>query len=171
MIEMEIGHAISSPTEAVLSPIPQKQSDTGERTERFVTFQLGESIYAIQAATVAEVSQVLPLTPLPVDRPGLMGISPLRGEIVAKIDLRSMLGEKPANSGNPKAKEIILKCSAPGAIPVSFVVDRLGEIATLEIAQIRPAPKNGPLVGEIRSDSGPLMVVDHRKLLVSIEPD
>ena len=172
MIEMEIGNAISPPSEAVPSPISSNEIQPAARPEKFVTFHLGEAVYAISATMVAEVSQILPLTPLPGSKPCLLGLSPLRGEIVAKIDLRGMLGERPANSGNPKAKEIVLRRPAAGATPVAFAVDRLGEIATLDIAQIQPLHGNKDLfIGEVRSSERSLKVIDHRMLLASIEPD
>lgn len=169
---MEIGNAISPPMEAVPPPISANENQPAHRPEKFVTFQLGDGVYAIRAAMVAEVSQNLPLTPLPGTKPYLLGLSPLRGEIVAKIDLRSILGERPGSSSNPKAKEIILKRTSPGAAPVAFGVDRLGEIATLDIAKICPLQDNGDLfIGEVNSHERSLKVVDHRMLLASIEPD
>ena len=172
MIDMEAGNAMSPPTAGVPSPIPADENQTAVRPEKFVTFQLGEATYAIRAAAVAEVSQPLPLTPLPGTKPHMRGISPLRGEVVAKIDLRDMLGEKPTSSGNPKAKEIVLKRHAASAAPVAFAVDRLGEIATLDIDQIRPTEyTNGPFIGEVRSNERSLKIVDHRTLIASIEPD
>ncbi len=172
MINMEIGNAISPPSEAVPPPISANETQTAARPDKFVTFHLGEATYAVRAAMVAEVAQVLPLTPLPGTKPGIVGISPLRGEIVAKIDLRTMLGERPANSGNPKVKEIVLKRPFPDAVPVAFAVDRLGEIATLDIAQIRPLlDNNGLFIGEVRWSERSLRVIDHRMLLASIEPD
>ena len=169
---MEIGNAVSPPTEAVPPPISANENQPAPRTEKFVTFHLGEAVYAISAALVGEVSQILPLTPLPGARSCLLGLSPLRGEIVAKIDLRSLLGERPVSSGNPKAKEIILKRPAAGSTPVAFAVDRLGEIATLDIAQIRPLPGNSDFfIGEVKYNERSLRVVDHRRLFTSIEPD
>ena len=171
MIGMEIGNVLSPPTEAVPPPISASDTHPATRPEKFVTFHLGEAVYAISASMVAEVSQILPLTPLPGAKKCMLGLSPLRGEIVAKIDLRSMLGERPVNSGNPKAKEIILKRPAAGATPVAFAVDRLGEIATLDIEQIRLLQGNDFFIGEVRYNERSLKVVDHSKLLASIEPD
>lgn len=165
MIVMEIGNDLSSPEQAAHSQIPP-------RPEKFVTFQLGETYYAIQAAMVAEVSEVLPLTPLPGAPVGLLGISPLRGEIVAKVDLRGMLGEKPPRSTNPKAKEIVLNRMAVGATPFAFAVDRLGEIAAIDISAIKPIQdSNDALIGEVELDRRSLKVIDHRKVLASIDPE
>lgn len=169
---MEIGNATSPRGEEVLPPVSANENQSPSRPEKFVTFHLGEAIYAIQAAAVAEVSQILPLTPLPGGNPCMLGLSPLRGDVVAKIDLRAMFGEGPTNSGNPKAKEIILKQPGAGITPVAFAVDRLGEIATLDVVQIRPTANNNELFfGEVTYNERPLKVVDYRKLLASIEPD
>ena len=172
MIGMEIGTDISSLTETSTPQISADESRPSIHLEKFVTFQLGETFYAIQAVIVAEVSQPLPLTPLPGARPCLLGVSPLRGEIIANVDLRAMLGEKPARPANPKSKEIVLKRASPGATPIAFAVDRLGEIASVDIADIR-LTQNGTdlLIGEVSSETRCLKVVDHRKILGSIEPE
>ena len=165
MIAMVIGNGLSSPAQAAPSQIPP-------RPERFVTFQLGEAHYAIQAAMVAEVSEILPLTPLPGAPAALLGISPLRGEIVANVDLRGMLGEKPQKSTNPKAKEVVLSRTAPGATPLVFAVDRLGEIVTIDISKIESTQdRSDALIGEVAYDNRSLKVIDHRKVLATIDPE
>lgn len=172
MIAMEIGIDSSSPPEAPHSQASPIVRESEARPEKFVTFQLGEANYAIQAAVIAEVSEILPLTPLPGAPSGLLGISPLRGEIVANVDLRGMLGEKPPMSANPKAKEMIMKRAAAGATPFAFAVDRLGEIATIEISEIKPTHDiSDALIGEVALESRSLKVIDHRKVLASIDPE
>lgn len=169
---MEIGIDSSAPSEAVQPQISPTDRQNGTSTEKFVTFQLGEVNYAIQAASVAEVSEILPLTSLPGMPAGLLGISPLRGEIVAKVDLRRMLDEKAHKSANPKAKEIVLDRTAAGAIQFSFAVDRLGEITTIDVSKIRPAESGSDvLIGEVEIDGRTLRVVDHRRVIASIDPE
>jgi len=168
---MEIGNDISSITETLPTHIFTPDHPSGIRPEKYVSFQLGETTYAIQATIVAEVSQQLPITPLPGTPPFLLGISPLRGEILAILDLRAMLCEKPLKSASPKAKEIVLKRATAGATPIAFAVDRLGEIATIAISDIRPMPdSNEILIGEAVSETNTLKVIDHRKLFSSIDP-
>ena len=170
MIDMEIGTDKSSLTESSTPQISANESQSGPNLEKLVTFQLGETVYAIHAVMVAEVSQPLPLTPLPGAQPCLLGVSPLRGEIVANVDLRAMLGEKPARPANPKSKVIVLKRASAGATPIAFAVDRLGEIASVDIADIRLTQNvTDLLIGEISSETRCLKVVDHRKILGSIE--
>ena len=168
---MEIGNDISSATEAPPTHISAPDHPSGTRPEKYVSFQLGETTYAIQATIVAEVSQQLPITPLPGTTPFLLGMSPLRGEILAIVDLRAMLCEKPSRSAGSKAKEIVLKRATAGATPIAFAVDRLGEIATIAISDIRQMPdSNEILIGEAVSEIHTLKVIDHTKLFSSIDP-
>lgn len=172
MILMEIGTDISTPIGASPQQISASESQAGTRPEKFVTFHLGETVYAIHSVMVAEVSQPLPVTPLPGSRPCLLGVSPLRGEIVANVDLRSLLGEKPANPSSAKSKEIILKRASAGATSIAFAVDRIGEIASVDISEIRLTQNDNDLIiGEIPFETRSLKVVDHRSILASIDPD
>ena len=135
------------------------------RAEKFVTFKLGGNYYAVLAAMVAEVTHPLPLTALPNRPPGILGISPLRGEILATLDARRILGLPASSVADPKSKQIVLKRSSPDAVTMTFAVDRVGEIAALDISQIRPAPADSEfIIGESEFDGRPIKVIDNSRL-------
>lgn len=150
---------------------PRTEARAGTRTEKFVSFKLGDGSYAVLAAAVAEVTHPLPLTPLPDLPPGMVGISPLRGEILAAVDLRLLLGEGAAKSADPKAKQIVLKPPSGDAAPIAFTVDRLGEIATIDLSAIRAVPVSSEfLIGEAGAHGRIIKVIDHSKLAAAVEP-
>ena len=144
----------------------------GNRTERFVTFQLGETTYAVLAAAVSEVTHTLPLTPLPSPLPGVVGISPLRGEILAVLDIKRLLGESVGGMPDPRSKQIVMKRSSADAAPTAFLVDRLGEIAAISVSRIRPTKGGCELViGETEAEGRSVKVVSHAKLVAAAAPD
>ena len=150
---------------------PYAGPDGRARTEKFVSFKLGGGTYAVLAAAVAEVAHPLPLTPLPDTPTGMLGISPLRGEILAAVDLRRLLGEAPARAADPKAKQIVLKRSSGDAVAIAFTVDRLGEIAALDLSEIRIASSSSEyLIGEAGGGERTVKIVDHSKLAAAIVP-
>ena len=147
-------------------PTPPSDGLTAVRTERFVTFSLSNGSYAVLAAAVAEIVHPLPLTTLPISVPGLLGIAPLRGEILAVLDIRRFLGETGgAAATDSKSKQIVLKRNGLDVAPVAFTVDRIGEIATLDLSRVRRvAGGSGYLVGETDIDGRPTKVINHSEL-------
>jgi len=142
------------------------------RVEKFVSFRLGAGSYAILAAAVAEVIHPLPFTPLPGMPPDLLGISPLRGEILAALNIRRILGEPAVGAPEPKSKQIVMKRSGGDAAPIAFTVDRVGEIVAIDVSQIRTASEaRGFLIGETEIDDRVIKVIDHSKLASAAEPD
>jgi chemotaxis signal transduction protein len=111
---------------------------------RFVTFFFGESLYGIAADDVAEVTHPLPVSPLPNGPEYLAGISPLRGDIIAVVALSQMLGETPARHQSA-SKFIILKSGENDSRP-AFRVDRVHELATLDVNEINDSPSPASIV-------------------------
>ena len=169
-MDMENGTDSLPAADAEGTPSLSSVDLSGARTEKFVSFRIGDGSYAVLAAAVSEVIHPLPLTPLPETPPGMLGISPLRGEIIATVDLRRLLGEAAAKAADPKAKQIVLKRTSRDVVPIAFSVDRLGEIATFELSAIRaPARSSEFLIGEAGTDGRIVKVIDHSKLSVAIE--
>lgn len=164
---MEI--AIESPPVSS-GPQPDHARVSTARIEKFVTFQIGENTYAVEAPAVAEVVHPLPITPLPDQPRGLLGISPLRGEAIAVVDARGLLAEETTKVPTQKAKQIVLKPSSDGHIPVTFLVDRIGEIAAIDIGNVEPILSCEFLLGETYSEGRPMRILDHSKLAGFITP-
>lgn len=134
--------------------------------ERFVTFTLGSMQFAVLAAAVAEVTSILPVTPLPNTPPPVIGIAPLRGELVALLDLGNVLCSSTENSG-AKSKTIILRSKFSNSdTSIGFPVDRVGEIATWPNSSIRPvgAEADPAFHGEIEHSGHLIRIIDLGKL-------
>src|SRR5689334_910486 len=89
------------------------ENQTAEASgEKFIVFFLDGELYAVSAAQVAEVVQMLAITPLPNVPEWLLGIANLRGEIISVVDLPKLWNKK--TSQNPaKAKLIVLRGQTP----------------------------------------------------------
>lgn len=126
---------------------------------RFVCFQLGSGSYCVAADNVAEVSHPLSVTRLPGGTAPLMGIASLRGEIVAVIDLRTMLNEKPpAFSSKPK---FVVVMSPGGECPVAMPVDGMRDMISAQPADLSAETPNSPFIkGSISLDGINAGVVD-----------
>ena len=161
-------NVLDAPPEMVTLEAPPSPEavEIQPRSEKFVTFQLGENVYAVYAPAVAEVMHPLQVTLLPNAPACLLGIAPLRGDIVAVIDLRSLIGEPSSRTSGPKAKQLVLKRKSDDSVPIAFVVDRLGEIVNLQITSLgRTDGMNDLIVGEASQDERRFRIIDHTKAL------
>lgn len=116
----------------------------GGASHKFVSFFLGEKHYATPAHAVSEVVGYLTPTRLPDAPPALLGIAPLRGDILAIVDAGASI---PAAAAQPsKQKAVVFRPNVRSIeIPVAFNVDRVGELLQIERAEIRISERQDPL--------------------------
>ena len=110
---------------------------SGGASARFVTFFYGDNLYGLRAEEIAEVTHVLPISPLPNSPKLLCGIAPLRGEIVAVVDLRSLLQEATFTQ-HARPKFVILRAAA-NETPIAFKVDCMHELVAADEASYSPS--------------------------------
>jgi purine-binding chemotaxis protein CheW len=111
---------------------------------RYVTFFFGDDLYGLAAEVVAEVTHPLPISPLPHGPEFLSGIAPLRGEIVAVIDVGRILGRSAATT-SARTKCVVLRKSENETQP-AFEVDRMHELVTLKNASVNVDPRAASIV-------------------------
>ncbi|MCU0238528.1 MAG: chemotaxis protein CheW [Pyrinomonadaceae bacterium] len=112
-----------------------KEDESNLSSERYIVFSLDGDNFAVSTQFVAEVGRNLNFTTLPKVPNWFLGIANLRGEIVSVIDLRRFWNKK--TSPPQKTKTIIFN-SPKDDFSLAVVVDRLGEIATLNSRQTEP---------------------------------
>jgi chemotaxis signal transduction protein len=163
---MEIDFGSAADQEIATSPVPQSDAELAVAAEKFITFEIGETAYAIVASAVLEVAHQLPVTTVPNSPAHLTGIAPLRDEVSAVVNLRGLLGEIASRDRNAKPRHIVLKKRGGDSVPVAFLVDRLGEISQIEITSIHSEPDGSDMmIGAATLDGGrKLKIIDHRKI-------
>lgn len=168
---MTIGLDAQPEMESFEPPTLSDAVDSPFRSEKFVTFQLGENLYGVYAPAIAEVMHPSPLTLLPNAPASLMGVAPLRGEVIALVDLRSLVGEAASRNSSTKEKQLVLKRATDDSISIAFVVDRLGEIVTLPTSSIRRTGGTKPMIaGECTLNDRSFRIIDHTKALSVVDP-
>lgn len=119
-------------------------NDESGKQSRFVTFYFGDNLYGVPAEDVAEVIHPTPVSPIPNGPDTLVGISALRGEIIALIDLRNLLSE-PVTQLSTRSKFILLNSVEDETRP-GFAVDRMSEIVTLADGDISRSNEFGKCI-------------------------
>jgi purine-binding chemotaxis protein CheW len=93
-------------------------------------------LFALEVAVVERVLRYVAPRQLPNAAAWLRGVIAVGERLVPVLDLRERLG-LPAPTPAPSARIVVLS-RADG--PVGFIVDRVDEVTTVELAQVEPAP-------------------------------
>jgi len=106
-----------------------------------VTFGMGDSLFALPVALVQEILDPRPVSRLPNSPQHLLGVIDVRGNSVAVIDLRSLLGEPPRED-HADTRIMVLQIDEDGgdadALHVALRVDRVIEVTGLDDGRLEP---------------------------------
>lgn len=127
----------SGPREVVAEPIASAQ---------YLTFNLGEEVFALDIRSVREIIQHGAITQVPLMPAFVRGILNLRGAVVPVIDLHARFG-RPASQIGKKSCIIIFDASRQGErAELGLLVDAVSEVVDIPAAQIEPVPDFGTTV-------------------------
>mgnify|MGYP000530710750 CR=1 FL=1 len=101
------------------------------------TFELDGLLFGIDVQHAQEIITNQPVTPVPLAAHLVRGLINLRGQIVTAIDLRECLGLPPRPED---ARQINLIVQHEGE-PVSFLVDRMGDVLPVDESMFEPSPE------------------------------
>ena len=109
-------------------------ADGGERSERWVSFELAGQLYALPILGVQEVLTGAQIEPVPGAPTTVLGVLNLRGSIVTVIDLRRRLGLPP----QPGSDGILVALC--GTDVVGLAIDRVADVVAILPSTIQPPP-------------------------------
>ncbi len=118
---------------------------TGEAaaTGQYLTFRLGEEVFAVDVAKTREVLDFTIVTRVPGAPRFMLGVINLRGGVVPVIDLRLKFG-MPVAERTRETCIIVLDISLDGEkTTVGAVADSVREVLDLDGSQIEPPPRIG----------------------------
>jgi purine-binding chemotaxis protein CheW len=135
---------------------------------KYLTFALGDDIFAMDIRCVLEIIQHGIMTVVPLMPNFVRGVLNLRGAVVPVIDLQARFGRAPAEFGKMTCI-IIFDASHDGEkTALGLVVDSVSEVIAIPQAQIEPPPQFGAIIK--RDFIQGLGKVDG-KFVVILEPD
>jgi purine-binding chemotaxis protein CheW len=138
-------------------------------TKRWITFSLGQELYAFPLLSVKEVIAPPAITPLPQSVPHFLGITNLRGQVIPILDLRKKLGIKP--SGSSETAVVICDLEAHCVGLLVDAIDAVLEPAADKISDTPPLPSTpggaapGYVVGVYQHESRLVLLLDLARLL------
>ncbi|MBE1425233.1 CheW protein [Desulfomicrobium apsheronum] len=118
-------------------------------TLQYLTFGLGEEVFALETGSVREVIELVSVTRIPKTPPYMRGVINLRGHAVPVVDLRIKFDM-------PKAQDTVNTCIIIVDVEVEgencymgAIVDSVREVFEMTSDQINPPPRMGT---SIRAD-------------------
>jgi purine-binding chemotaxis protein CheW len=110
-------------------------------TCQYMTFKLGDELFAINVAQVREVLEIPQITKVPTAPPYMRGVVNVRGQSIPVVDLRLRFG-LPKTSETVQTRIIVMELQLDGEIAVlGGMADSVHEVIELEPGNINPPPK------------------------------
>lgn len=132
------------------------------------TFLLDGELFGVDVLQVQEVIRPQAMTPVPLSRPEVRGLVNLRGQIVTTLDLRRRLDLPDREDGGAEPMHVVVR--TPDG-PVSFLVDAVGDVLTVDEDDFERHPDTVPdpartlLRGTYKLDGRLLLVLDTERAL------
>ncbi|MBW6423737.1 chemotaxis protein CheW [Rhizobium sp. XQZ8] len=137
---------------------------------QFVTFSLGEEIFAVPVEVVREILDHEDPFKIPHGPEYLLGLRDVRGQGVPVIDLRLRLGMSRTEK-TPHTRILVLDVPvADKVLVLGLVADRVFEVVPFRKEQIETAPDIGVrwrsdyIAGVVRRETGFVVIVDLARL-------
>jgi len=135
---------------------------------QYLTFSLGEDLFAMNIANVREIIQYGPMTHVPLMPSFLRGMINLRGSVVPVIDLQARFGRGRAAIGKRSCNVIFDAHRGGERIELGLLVDAVSAVITIPADQIEPPPNFG---ASVRRDFINGMGKVNGRFVIILEPD
>jgi len=114
-----------------------------ESTNQYLTFTLGEEVFALDISSVREVLEYTTITKVPRTPEYIRGVINLRGRAVPVVDVRLKFG-MPETQRTVNTCIIIVEVTLGGEETVlGALADSVKEVMDIEPKDIEPAPRMG----------------------------
>ncbi len=118
-------------------------------TRQYLTFKLGNEIFATDVAKVREVLDLTTITAIPRTPDFMSGVINLRGSVVPVVDLRLCFEMSKTESTRNTCIVVVEVLLDNESTVIGALADSVEEVIDLEPDQIQPAPRIGT---QIRTD-------------------
>lgn len=108
---------------------------------QYMTFKLGEELFAINVCQVREVLEVLQITKVPTAPPYMRGVVNVRGQAIPVVDLRMRFG-LPSMPNSVNTRICVMELDIDGETTViGGLADSVHEVIELDPSSINPPPR------------------------------
>ena len=110
-------------------------------TKQYMTFRLGDELFAIDVSQVREVLEISQITRVPTAPDYMRGVVNVRGQAIPVVDLRLRFG-LPRVADTVHSRIIVMELDIDGeAAVLGGIADSVHEVIDLEPGNINPPPR------------------------------
>jgi len=110
-------------------------------TAQYITFKLGDELFAINVSQVREVLELSLITKVPSAPDYMRGVVNVRGKATPVVDLRLKFG-LPTTPDTVNSRIVVMELELDGELTiVGGLADSVHEVVELEQSQINPPPR------------------------------
>jgi purine-binding chemotaxis protein CheW len=120
-----------------LSTSRQRSLAYMKAVERYVTFSIANSLYAVSVTNILEIGRVPRITPIPNVPLWIPGVINLRGEIISVINLRAFLGIDKTDQAD--SSRLLVVKTLGEEITTSLIVDQVRGFVRLDTKHLAAA--------------------------------
>ncbi len=126
-------------------PAPASTVGVGNATQvsQYLTFSLGEDLFAVGILAIKEIIQYGQITDVPLMPTYIRGVINLRGAVVPVIDLSARLGKGSMNVGRRTCIVIIEVEASDERQVIGLMVDSVSAVLNIPAAEVEPVPSFG----------------------------
>lgn len=144
-------------------------------TRQYLTFRLGDEVFAIDVANVREILEYTTVTKVPKTPDYMKGVINLRGSVVPVLDMRQKFGMEGIQKTIDTCIVVVEVSYDNEEIVIGALVDSVQEVFELEAENIEPAPRIGTHVktefikGMGKKDDRFIIILDSSKVFSAEE--
>jgi purine-binding chemotaxis protein CheW len=118
-------------------------SDLKHGAMKALTIRLQDEVFAVEAESVREILDIVPITEVPSSSPFVGGLINVRGRVVPLADLRVMFGmDRPPPDEDTRI--VVMEIAVDGEPTIAGILaDKVHDVTDIEAASIEEAPRVG----------------------------
>ena len=139
--------------------------------KQYLTFALGEELFALESSLVLEVLEVPAITRIPRVPEHLLGVINLRGNAATIVDVRRKFGMPPTTCTRDTCVIVVEREFEGERLPVGLLADAVREVLEIDPDNVLEPPDMGLPVdarfvgGVARQGDGFILLLDAERLL------
>ncbi len=120
--------------------------DSFTDVKQYLSFKLGDEVFAVDVAQVREILELAPITRMPKTPDFMRGVINVRGSVVPVVDMRLKF-DMPVGEDTINTCIVVMEVGIGGETTVlGALADSVQEVADFSSEDIEPAPKIGTLL-------------------------
>lgn len=120
-----------------------EKSATLAKTNKHLTFRLGDEEYGLDILKVQEIIGIMPITRVPRTPQFVRGVINLRGKVIPVVDLRAKFGMGAVDDTDRTCIVVVQVSGKSGYTVMGTVVDEVSEVIDIVEDQIEATPEFG----------------------------